>query len=107
MSTHRARTLTVPAVATCCVVALAAMPIFLAGEPAKANVRSVAFSPDGKLLAASTGGPKERGKVIFWNLDSAKVIWAPRRTMGRAGARLFSGWANHGDRTLHQRGQAV
>ena len=32
-------------------------------EPARLGVRALAFSPDGKLLAACTGEPKEHGQV--------------------------------------------
>jgi WD40 repeat protein len=33
------------------------------------SVRCVAFSPDGRLLAAVTGEPKGQGKVLVWNTD--------------------------------------
>jgi WD40 repeat protein len=36
----------------------------------------VAFSPDGKLLAASLGEPKQRGRVVLWEASSGKQIWS-------------------------------
>jgi WD40 repeat protein len=37
------------------------------------RVRSVAFSPDGKLLAAGIGDPKKLGGVTIWDFNSKKV----------------------------------
>jgi WD40 repeat protein len=39
------------------------------------GVRSVAFSPDGKLLAAGTGEPKERGTVTLWDVATRARVW--------------------------------
>jgi WD40 repeat protein len=40
------------------------------------GVRSVAFSRDGTLLAATYGEPKERGRVVLWNVDKKAQLWA-------------------------------
>jgi WD40 repeat protein len=52
--------------------------VLLAG-PARAQetlgVRSVAFSPDGKRLAVTTGEPKQRGSVTLWNVAGRKQVW--------------------------------
>ncbi len=39
------------------------------------GVRCVAFSPDGKLLAASTGEPKQRGTVTVWDVATRARVW--------------------------------
>jgi WD40 repeat protein len=39
------------------------------------GVRCVAFSPDGKLLAAGTGEPKQRGTVTLWNVATRARVW--------------------------------
>jgi WD40 repeat protein len=38
--------------------------------PARLGARCVAFSPDGKQLAAGTGQPKEAGQLLVWNLTT-------------------------------------
>src|SRR5205823_3988561 len=39
------------------------------------SVRAVAFSPDGKLLAATTGEPNQPGAVILWEVATRKLLW--------------------------------
>jgi WD40 repeat protein len=39
------------------------------------GVRCVAFSPDGKLLAVTTGEPKQQGTVTLWDVASRKRVW--------------------------------
>ena len=39
------------------------------------GVRSVAFSPDGKLLAAGTGEPNQRGTVTLWDVATRAQVW--------------------------------
>jgi WD40 repeat protein len=41
-------------------------------------VRTVAFSPDGKRLAAGTGVRETPGDVIVWDLADRKVLWRAR-----------------------------
>jgi WD40 repeat protein len=38
-------------------------------------VRSVAFSPDGRQLAASTGEPKQQGTVTLWSMATRSQVW--------------------------------
>jgi WD40 repeat protein len=38
-------------------------------------VRSVAFSPDGKWLAATTGDPKQPGSVVLWDSALRSIRW--------------------------------
>jgi WD40 repeat protein len=56
-----------------------------ADEPAPLGVRVVAFSPDGKLLAAGTGEPNEAGAVTCWDLTSRKVRWSHSEKTGIPG----------------------
>jgi WD40 repeat protein len=48
----------------------------LAEEPTRPGVRAVAFSPDGRLLAAGAGEPKEPGTVLLWDVAAGKSLWA-------------------------------
>jgi WD40 repeat protein len=50
--------------------------------PVRREVRAVAFSPDGKRLAASTGMPKEPGAVTVWDLASRTALWTDREPTG-------------------------
>src|SRR5262249_15111584 len=50
------------------VLAILLAPAVRAEGPRQPGVRAVAFSPDGKLLAASTGEPKEKGCVTVWDV---------------------------------------
>ncbi len=38
------------------------------------SVRSIAFSPDGKLIAASSGTPQSEGEIDIWDLQSHQLI---------------------------------
>ncbi len=46
------------------------------------GVRSVAFSPDGKLLAVTTGEPKQPGTVTLWEIATRKQRWKHDETSG-------------------------
>lgn len=69
---------------------LAAMPLFGQG-PTKdlrkprervINVRAVAFSTDGQLLAACCGEPKDVGEVVVWDARTHKMRWSHRIERG-------------------------
>jgi WD40 repeat protein len=45
-------------------------------RPLGEGIRCVAFSPDGTLLAATFGEPKERGRVVLWNVAGRKRLWS-------------------------------
>ena len=70
------------AVACWATLAAVALPA-RAGEPLA--IRVVAFSPDGKLLAAGTGEPKTAGTVTVWDLESQKERWTHREKTGIPG----------------------
>jgi WD40 repeat protein len=40
------------------------------------DVRALAFSPDGQLLAASAGELKGKGEVVLWDLKTQKPRWS-------------------------------
>jgi len=46
------------------------------------NIRSVAFSPDGLLLAGGMGEPKEIGEVAVWDAKTHKVRWTHKMENG-------------------------
>jgi WD40 repeat protein len=48
------------------------------------GVRCVAFSPDGKLLAAGTGEPKEHGTVTLWDVATRAQVWRHQEDTGAA-----------------------
>lgn len=50
--------------------------------PLGKGVRCVAFSPDGALLAAGLGEPKERGRVVLWDVAQKKQLWSHGEEMG-------------------------
>ncbi|HLN28953.1 MAG TPA: WD40 repeat domain-containing protein [Gemmataceae bacterium] len=50
--------------------------------PDQPHVRTVAFSPDGKLLASGTGEPKEPGTVTLWNISMRRPLWTYRESAG-------------------------
>jgi WD40 repeat protein len=62
-------------------------------------VLSVAFSPDGKLLASAGGTYEQFGEVIVWDADSGKLKmllsghrqWVESVVFGKDGKTLFSG----------------
>ncbi len=45
-------------------------------RPLGEGIRCLAFSPDGTLLAATFGEPKERGRVVLWNVVRRKPLWS-------------------------------
>ncbi len=46
------------------------------------GVRSVAFSPDGKRLAGTTGEPKQPGTVTLWEIATRKQLWKHTENAG-------------------------
>jgi WD40 repeat protein len=50
--------------------------------PLGLGIRCVAFSPDGKLLAATLGIPVERGRVVLWDVDKRKQLWSQTSERG-------------------------
>jgi WD40 repeat protein len=54
-------------------------------EPAVRGVRAVAFSSDGKLLAAATGEPEETGTVTLWDVATRKLLWTHQEKTGIPG----------------------
>jgi WD40 repeat protein len=46
------------------------------------GVRCVAFSPDGKLLAAGTGEPKQHGTVTLWDVARRTQVWKHQEDTG-------------------------
>jgi WD40 repeat protein len=45
-------------------------------KPLGKGVRCVAFSPDGALVAAGFGEPKERGRVAVWDVAKKTLLWS-------------------------------
>jgi WD40 repeat protein len=62
--------------------ALVLLPAARAEEPAVVPVRAVAFSPDGKLLAACTGEPEHHGAVTVWDLTTRQPRWTRQEPRG-------------------------
>jgi WD40 repeat protein len=55
----------------------------IADEPvAPLWVRAVAFSPDGKTLAAAGGEPKTAGTVRLWDVEKQRPLWTYRTETG-------------------------
>jgi WD40 repeat protein len=50
--------------------------------PLGKGIRCVAFSADGALLAASLGEPKQRGRVILWDVPGRKQLWSHEEADG-------------------------
>ena len=46
------------------------------------SVRSLAFSPDGKHLAGSSGLQKDQGEVVLWDAKTRKVRWTHKVEKG-------------------------
>jgi WD40 repeat protein len=46
------------------------------------GIRSVAFSPNGKRLAATTGEPKQQGSVTLWEVGTRKRLWQHAENAG-------------------------
>jgi WD40 repeat protein len=51
-------------------------------EPIRHGVRALAFSPDGRLLAAGTGEPREPGTITLWDMTTLKPVWTHREKAG-------------------------
>jgi WD40 repeat protein len=74
-----------------CVPAAACLGLLLlpaggpADEPAPLSVRTVAFSPDGKRLAAGTGEPNQSGTLTMWDLGTGQPLWVHREETGIPG----------------------
>jgi WD40 repeat protein len=47
----------------------------LAGAADPLSIRAVAFSPDGKLLAAACGEPAQTGAIVLWDGVTRKQLW--------------------------------
>ena len=43
--------------------------------PLGTGIRCIAFSPDGSLVAAAFGEPKQRGCVVLWKVETKKRLW--------------------------------
>ena len=50
--------------------------------PLGKGIRCVAFSHDGALLAAGLGEPKERGRVVLWDVAGRKQLWSHEEADG-------------------------
>jgi WD40 repeat protein len=46
------------------------------------SARAVAFSPDGKLLAAAAGEPTQSGAVVLWQVATRKLVWRHAQQKG-------------------------
>jgi WD40 repeat protein len=53
-----------------------------ADEPPVLGIRAVAFSPDGKLLAAGSGEPNQKGTVTLWDVGTHKPRWTHAEKTG-------------------------
>jgi WD40 repeat protein len=67
----------------------------------------VAFSPDGTLLAATFGEPKQRGRVVLWDVAKQQKLWAhveadgvPAVAFGPHGKTMAIGGYDHKARLL-------
>src|SRR5262249_29723873 len=54
-----------------------------------ASVRTLAFSPDGRMLAAGGSQPAERDEVLLWDLAASKELATLRAVKGRVSAVAF------------------
>jgi WD40 repeat protein len=64
------------------VVLLALLRLAAAAGAEALGVRGVAFSPDGKRLAATTGEPNQRGTVTLWDVASRRQLWTHAEDTG-------------------------
>jgi len=51
-------------------------------SPLGLGIRGVAFSANGVWLAAGLGEPKQRGRVVLWDLASRKQLWSNEEQAG-------------------------
>src|SRR5262245_51956402 len=77
-------TLQIPAILMLALCVLIDLPLALpAIEPANPpNVRAIAFSPDGRLLAACYGEPKDKGIVAVWDVATRQRRWTHIELVG-------------------------
>jgi WD40 repeat protein len=52
------------------------------GPPKAPGIRCLAFSPDGRLLAAAAGEPKEQGELTVWEVETRKPRFVYREPTG-------------------------
>jgi WD40 repeat protein len=72
-----------PAVRLVALSALLAAPVAAADPPPRPpSVRSLAYSPDGKLLVAGVGGRNEPGVVLAWDVPAGTPRWERRGPAG-------------------------
>jgi WD40 repeat protein len=66
--------------------AVAASPAAEPGreQPKAPEIRCLAFSPDGRLLAAAAGEPKEQGELAVWEVETRKPRFVYREPTGIA-----------------------
>jgi WD40 repeat protein len=64
------------------VVLLVSLRSARSNEEGVVGVRVVAFSPDGKLLAAGTGEPQDPGTVMVWDTTTRQPRWTHREAQG-------------------------
>jgi WD40 repeat protein len=50
--------------------------------PLGQGIRAVAFSANGAWLAAGLGEPKQRGRVVLWDVASRKQLWSHEEATG-------------------------
>jgi WD40 repeat protein len=65
-----------------CLILLLLSGVGRGDEPVVLGVRAVAFSPDGKRLAASTGEPEQKGTITVWELSTRKALWTHEEKTG-------------------------
>ncbi len=53
-----------------------------APRPRGLGFRCVAFSPEGRLIAAGTGEPQETGTLFLWEAATGKRLWLHHEPMG-------------------------
>jgi WD40 repeat protein len=67
------------------VVLLALLSTAVGADETPAWVRTVAFSPDGKLLAAGTGEPQKPGMAVVWDVATRRPRFTHREKTGIGG----------------------